>query len=81
VGTAYEDEGFTLEQDYLDMLRGPQGESLEYNSQGLIKGVGTLLVGYDIKIGYSTETVTLYLDMFNVDPFVIPQGFSCAWSF
>ena len=49
--------------------------------QDFVKGVDTLLVAYDIKIGYSTETVTLFLEMFNLDPFVIPQGFACAWSF
>jgi hypothetical protein len=36
---------------------------------------------YEITIGYQTETVVLYLDEYNLDPFVVPQGFACAWSF
>jgi hypothetical protein len=81
VGTGDIHVGPSLERDYLDQLRGPRGETLEYVRQGSIDTGETIVDVYVITIGYLTETVTLYLDEYNLDPFVIPQGFTCAWSF
>ena len=74
-------EGPALERAYLDLLLGPQGEEIEYVRRGSFDTGVTIVDVYEISIGYQTETVVLYLDEYDLDPFVVPQGFACAWSF
>ncbi len=74
-------EGPSLEREYLDLLLGPRGEALEYVRLGSMDTGETIVDAYEITIGYSNETVILYLDEYNLDPYVIPQGFACSWSF
>ena len=69
--------GPSLEREYLDQLRGPNGEVVEYARSGSLDYNGTILDAY--KVTYGSKSVTLYFDMYSLSQFMIPSGFRCAW--
>jgi len=72
--------GPSLERAYLDNLVGPGGQPVAYSRIGSLQTDDTILDIYEVKIVETSRTVRLYLDLYNLDQFMIPQGFYCAWS-
>lgn len=69
---------------YLNTLRGPNGEAIEYerkgsccefNDKSLPLGGGLLDV-YKIKVDGSGDEITLYVDMYRLGPPQLPVGFT-----
>lgn len=69
--------GPSLEQAYLDQLRGPEGQIIEYERLGSENYGATMLDAYQVI--YNGTSVVLYLDMYHLEPFRVPIGFTCAW--
>ena len=69
--------GPSLERAYLDQLRGPNGEMIEYERLGSENYGDTILDTYQVT--YNGVSVVLYLDMYQLEPFRVPIGFTCAW--
>jgi hypothetical protein len=75
------------ERRYLDALRGPGGEPLQYKRRGslpLDPGGGdlTILDAYDVTYPGIAQTAVLYLDAYHFDDaLVAPKGFLCAVPF
>jgi hypothetical protein len=70
--------GPRMERDYLDLLRGPNGEPVSYTRQGSLPTDETILDEYAVTYGDPAVTVLLYLDQYHDGQFRLPQGFSCA---
>lgn len=69
------------ERRYLDVLRGPAGEPVQYKRLGSSQSPDgqAILDSYEVSYGGSEKTVTLYLDAYHFDDWLrAPQGFSCA---
>ena len=68
------------ERRYLDALRGPSGEPIQYKRTGTVPSPDgeTILDGYTI--GYEgIEPVTIYLDAYHFDDELLaPKGFTCG---
>ena len=73
-------EGPSLERAYLDMLLGPNGQEIEYIRTGSSYEGDTILDEYEITYENPSTTVILYLNMYSLDPYQVPQGFICVWS-
>lgn len=69
--------GPSLEQAYLDQLRGPEGQITEYERLGSENYRATILDAYQVI--YNGTSVVLYLDMYHLEPLRVPIGFRCAW--
>jgi hypothetical protein len=69
--------GPSLERAYLDQLRGPDGEVIEYERLGSTDDGYTIIDIYELT--YNGTTVVLYLDMYHGEPFRVPMGFTCEW--
>jgi hypothetical protein len=69
---------------YLNSLRGPNGEVVEYERRGACCAFedaslpfgGGLLDVYDLKIEGSDKPVTLFVDMYHRGPPMLPVGFT-----
>jgi hypothetical protein len=70
--------GPRLERDYLDLLRGPNGEQVTYARQGSFATDDTIVDEYAVTYGDPEVTVLLYLDQYHDGQFRLPQGFSCG---
>lgn len=78
--------GPSRERDYLNLLRGPNGEPVRYNRNGSCCGFetknspfgGGLLDIYSVWIGDATEPQKLYLNMYDYEQPKAPKGFTFA---
>jgi hypothetical protein len=69
---------------YLNSLRGPNGETVEYERKGACCGFedkslplgGGLLDVYKVKVDGSDDVITLYVDIYRVGPPLLPAGFT-----
>lgn len=69
---------------YLNTLRGPNGEAIEYERKGACcefkdKSLplgGGLLDVYRVKVDGSDDEITLYVDMYRMGPPQLPVGFT-----
>ncbi|AGC75770.1 hypothetical protein LX97_00452 [Nonlabens dokdonensis] len=83
VGGAAESEGPTNERRFLNALAGPQGEELEYYRIGSCcpqpsenSAYGqALLDKYAVYHEGSTDTLVLYINMYDSEKLMIPKGF------
>lgn len=72
------------ERRYLDALRGPGGEPLQYKRRGSLPldpnaGDLTILDAYEVTYPGIAQTAVLYLDAYHFDDaLVAPKGFVCA---
>jgi hypothetical protein len=71
--------GPSREREYLDVLRGPNGEALTYDRLGSVPFDNTILDIYEIR-GLS-KPVTLYIDEYSYTDPKAPVGFICASPF
>lgn len=72
------------ERRYLDNLRGPEGQPLQYKRLGSSPAhtnSTTILDIYEITYEGLEKPVTLYLDAYHFNPPRAPRGFSCAAAF
>jgi len=73
------------ERRYLDALRGPKGEPIQYTRRGslpLDPNGHTILDAYDVTYPGIPHTAVLYLDAYHFDDaLVAPNGFVCAVPF
>lgn len=75
------------ERRYLDALRGPGGEPLEYKRRGSLPldpsgRDATILDAYEVTYPGIAQPATLYLDAYHFDDaLVAPKGFICAVPF
>jgi hypothetical protein len=70
--------GPRMEQDYLNLLRGPNGENVTYVRRGSLPTDETILDEYELTYGDPPTTIILYLDQYHDAQFRIPRGFSCG---
>ena len=70
------------ERRYLDPLRGPMGEAVQYKRMGslpLEKDPGTILDAYEVTYPGLEKPIILYLDAYHFDDALkAPKGFVCA---
>ena len=78
------------ERRYLDALRGPMGETLQYRRTGSLPAAGadkpgerfTLLDRYEVSYAGLEKPIFLYLDAYHFDDGLkAPKGFTCAVPF
>jgi hypothetical protein len=71
--------GAARERRYLDALRGPRGERIQYKRRGSLQGPdGTFLDAYEVTYEGLDAPVTLYLDWYHYNPQMAPRGFICG---
>ena len=84
VGTGNLRDGPRAERMYLNALRGPFGQPVEYERSGSccqfetpngLMGAGMLDV-YEVKIDGTTESVKLYINMYDSGVLLAPMGFT-----
>jgi hypothetical protein len=78
-----EGNGSHREQRFLSSLRGPTGETITYERSGSCCGfetpnseLGGMLDVYVITYAGQSEPITLYLNMYDPGPALIPVGFT-----
>jgi len=71
--------GPAREREYLDNLRGPNGERITYERTGSLGFENTILDAYVIS-GLASP-VTLYIDIYSFEELSAPVGFTCAGPF
>ena len=73
------------ERRYLDALRGPGGEPLQYRRRGALPlgtDARTIVDAYDVTYAGLAQPITMYLDAYHFDDaLVAPKGFVCAVPF
>ena len=72
------------ERRYLDNLRGPEGQAVQYKRRGSTPASTnstTILDIYEVTHEGRETPATLYLDAYHVNPLRAPRGFSCAAAF
>jgi hypothetical protein len=67
-----------MQRDYLNLLFGPNGESVSYVRRGSFSSEDSILDEYQVTFGDPTTTALLYLDQYHDGQFRLPQGFSCG---
>jgi hypothetical protein len=67
--------GPARESYYLDNLKGPYGEEVNYMRLGSIPFMDTILDQFQVT--YGNTTVLLYIDMYTFEPLLAPAGFTC----
>lgn len=74
--------GAARQRRYLDALRGPAGERVEYKRLGSGPGPdGTILDTYVLTYPGLEAPVTIYLDWYHYNPQKAPRGFTCGQPF
>ena len=71
--------GPAREREYLDNLRGPNGEPVSYERIGSLNIEDTILDEYQIT--GLPAAVTLYIDTYRFEELMAPVGFTCAGPF
>ena len=76
-------DGPARERRYLNALRGPNGEGLQYRRLGSTLGPdkSTILDMYEITYGASGKTIRLFIDEYHSEQLKAPKGFVCAVPF
>lgn len=73
-------DGPARERAFLDTLRGPNGEGVEYYRLGSEDGVDTILDAYQVSF-LGQDSVVLYMDEYSYEDLKAPVGFTCASNF
>ncbi|MCJ7696368.1 MAG: hypothetical protein MUO40_13225 [Anaerolineaceae bacterium] len=72
-------KGPAQERKYLDNLRGPNGEPIQYERLGSLPFGDTILDEYQIT--FSGKVIILYLDVYNFNTLYAPAGLTCSSAF
>ncbi|HJR59931.1 MAG TPA: hypothetical protein VJ813_11045 [Vicinamibacterales bacterium] len=71
--------GASRQRKYLDALRGPEGQKVQYRRIGQFRAPdGTILDGYEVAYEGLEKPVTLFLDWYHYNPQMAPRGFTCG---
>jgi len=70
--------GPSMQRDYLNLLFGPNGESVTYVRRGSFSSEDSILDEYQVTFGDPPTTAILYLDQYHDGQFRLPQGFICG---
>lgn len=71
--------GAARQRRYLDTLRGPDGQVIQYKRAGQWRAPdGTILDRYDITYEGLEKSITLFLDWYHFNTPLAPKGFGCA---
>ena len=82
VGSNQLSDGQERELIYLLTLRGPNGEEVFYSRQSpQFNQDDTIVDPYLIEYAGIEASVTLYLDLYNYAPLLVPIGFTCEAAF
>ena len=74
--------GAARQKRYLDALRGPAGERVQYKRTGANRAPdGTIVDGYVVTYEGLATPVTIYLDWYHYNPQKAPRGFTCGQPF
>ena len=74
--------GAARQRRYLDSLRGPDGQRVEYKRTGsLPASPGPMLDRYELKYEGVAEPIVLFLDWYHYTPPKAPRGFTCGQPF
>lgn len=83
VGNGVPSDGPRRSRLYLSALRGPEGQSIEFERRGSCcpfetehSSLGGLLDVYEITFEGLGEPILLYIDMYDPGELLIPQGFT-----
>ena len=63
---------------YLNSLRGPAGQAVQYRRMGTASSLGTIFDVYDLAYPGLQMAVRIYLDSYHFDPPTAPLGFTCG---
>ena len=70
--------GPSMQRDYLNLLRGPNGESVTYVRSGSLSTDDSIVDAYEITYGEPPVTAILYVDQYHDGQFRLPEGFTCS---
>lgn len=71
--------GAARQRKYLDALRGPEGQKLQYKRLGSSGAPdGTIVDAYQVTYDGLETPVTLFLDWYHYNPPLAPRGFICG---
>jgi len=71
--------GASRQRQYLDALRGPEGQKVLYKRTGQFRAPdGTIIDGYEVTYEGLEKPVTLFLDWYHYNPQMAPRGFTCG---
>ena len=74
--------GAARQRRYLDALRGPDGQRVQYKRRGQDRAPdGTILDAYEVTYEGLEKPVTLFLDWYHYNPQKAPRGFTCGQPF
>lgn len=74
--------GAARQRRYLDALRGPAGQPVQYKRAGTVQGPGgTLLDSYEVTYQGLEKPVIIFLDWYHYNPQRAPRGFTCGQPF
>lgn len=73
--------GPVRERAYLDALRGPQGQTIQYSRRGSLHGKTAILDAYELTYPGLAKPIVLYLDMYYYGEPKAPVGLTCAYAF
>jgi hypothetical protein len=63
---------------YLNSLRGPSGQAVQYRRVGTASSAGTIFDVYDLAYPGLQLSIRVYLDSYHFDPPTAPPGFICG---
>lgn len=73
--------GPAREREYLDTLRGPDGQVISYEREGSLPFEDTILDAYIVTYAGLDEPARLYLDEYSFEDLFAPVGFTCDSAF
>ena len=74
--------GAARQRRYLDTLRGPDGQAVQYKRVGQSRGPdGTIVDAYEVTHEGRDKSITLYLDWYHYNLPKAPRGLTCAGAF
>jgi hypothetical protein len=71
--------GPSQEEGYMEALRGPNGEAINFYRQGSLPYGSTILDIYTISYSGSNGQITIYVDEYSFETPMVPLGLSCAY--
>jgi len=74
-------DGAAREREYLDTLRGPDGQIISYVREGSLFHEDVILDAYAISYSGLSGSIILYLDLYTFEELFSPVGFTCDTDF
>ena len=74
-------DGAARIERFMQALRGPAGQGLDYRSAGksLMRGTtSVVLEGFEVRYAGLPDPIRIYFDTSREEPLMAPKGFTCA---